>query len=134
MSRNVWLLFVGLTFVATSGCSGSSKKGPPPKVAVKGTVTLDGKPIPDGEILFTVQDEAPQPLPIKDGSFSGEAMTGKNRVEIRAFKSGPPPTTDPKGPPSKINIVPDKYNGKSTLTAEIPADGASSLKFEVTSK
>jgi len=92
-----------------------------PKVAVKGTASFGGKPIADGEIFFTVGAETPQPIEIKDGHFSGEAMVGKNKVEIKAYKNGPPLSTDPKGPPQKINTTPDKYQGpNSTLTADIP--------------
>ena len=134
MSRKVWLILFGLVILGTSGCSGSSKKGPPPKSAVKGTVTLDGKPVPEGEILFSVSGEVPVPLPIKDGSFSGEATVGKNAVSVSVYKAGKPTSTDPKTP-TKINIIPAKYNGpNTTLSADVAEGGANDFKFAVTSK
>jgi hypothetical protein len=114
------------------GC-GKGKPKPVP-AAVKGAVTLDGKALPDGEIIFTASGFAPVILPIKDGAFSGEANVGKNAVEVRAYKVGPPLSTDPKGAPTKTNYIPAQYNDKTTLSADVAADTTNDFKFDVTSK
>ena len=105
-----------------------------PSAPVKGTVLLAGKPLPSGKINLEVSGQAPVVLEIRDGEFEGNVHAGVNRVEIRAFKDGPPLTTDPSKMPTKLNYLPEKYAGKSTLTTEIPRDGKSDLKFEVSLK
>ena len=131
MVRRIWLVCVGMAVVGACGC-GDAKK--PPPVPVKGTVNLDGKPLADGEIGFASGGDPAVILPIKDGAFSGNAPVGKDHVDVRAFKQGPPLSTDPTNAPTKTNIIPDRFNGpNSTLTADVPAGGASDLKFEVTS-
>jgi hypothetical protein len=133
MSRNAWLVFFGMVIIETAGCS-SKPTPPPPKVAVKGTVTLDGKPLKEGEILFSQAGYPPATMPIQDGAFSGEAMTGKNLVQVKVYKEGPPLTTDPDKKPTKKNIIPDRYSGpNSTLSADV-TEGANDFKFAVTSR
>jgi hypothetical protein len=114
------------------GCT--PRNAPPPSLApVKGTVNLDGKAMPEGEIRFNVMGQPPQAMPIKDGAFSGEAFVGKNKVDVVLEKKGPPSTTDPNIFTS-INLVDHKYSGPTTsLNAEITKSGASDLKFDVTS-
>src|SRR5262249_28505931 len=82
MSRNVRLACARALIVLAAGCSGPADPAAA-KVAVKGTVTLNGKPMPEGEISFDLgRGQPPVVLPIKDGSFSGEVFGGKNRVEV----------------------------------------------------
>ncbi|OWK46665.1 hypothetical protein FRUB_00364 [Fimbriiglobus ruber] len=100
----------------------------------KGTVSLDGKPMPDGEISFETTGFPPVALPVKDGAFSGEVKEGKNKVAIRVYKEGKPLSTDPNGPPIKQNILPERYAGQTTLTADLPPVGSTNLSFNVTSK
>jgi len=128
----MWVVCLGLAFIVGFGCSSSVKK--PAVVDVKGTVNLNGKPLSEGEIAFDKSGEVPQVAPIKEGAFSGKGFVGENRVEIRAFKVGPPLSTDPTNTPTKVNFLSDKYQGpNSTLKATVPAGGANDLKFEVTS-
>jgi len=124
--------FVGLAFVWNSGCDSGLKR--PPIVQIKGTVNLDGKPMTQGEIRFEVAGEPGHELQVKDGAFSGEANIGKNRVEVKMYKEGPPLSTDPEKKPTKINVIPAQYNSQTKLSAEITSSGASDLKFDVTSK
>jgi hypothetical protein len=110
------------------GCA--PQNAPAPATAtVKGTVNLDGKPIPNGaEIRFSVPGHPPKSMDIKDGSFTGEVFTGKNDVEVVLEKEGPPNPTDPTTK-TKINTV----QAKTPLTADVPKSGANDLKFDVTS-
>lgn len=133
MSRLLRLAFVCLMAVSV-GCSGPKPVPPPPTADVKGQVKLDGKPLPDGEISFSLAGEIPHLLPIKDGAFSGKAYVGKARVEIRAFKAAEPVIMDGKvvNEGSKENTLPAQYNASSTLTADVSAAGPNDFTFEVT--
>jgi hypothetical protein len=129
MTRSFFLICLSLALV---GCEDHKK--PPPSASVKGTVTLDGKPMPEGEIILALPSETPSVLEVKDGAFQGTALTGTNRVEIRAFKPGPPLSTDPKKEPTKVNFIPASYNANSSLTAEVSRSGANEFKFELKSR
>lgn len=123
------LLAFALAAAAVIGCGGKSG---PKTVPVKGSVLLNNKALPDGEVFLLVTGQAPTICPVKDGEFSGEAYVGTNKVEVRAYKDGPPLTTDPTKAPTKINYIPTTYNDQSKLTADVVAGGANTFKFEVT--
>ncbi len=72
--------------------------------------------------------------PLKDGAYSGNANVGKNKVEVRAFKDGPPLSTDPEEKPTKLNHLPERFGISSQLTAEVTADGTNDFKFEVSAR
>jgi hypothetical protein len=110
------------------GCTPPQNATAPPTAKVAGKVTQDGKPMAEGEVLFTVVGQPAQTCPIKDGTFSGEAFVGKNRVRVTLQKDGPPSTTDRKEP-IKINAV-----THDDLEAEVTKDGPNEFKFEVKSK
>lgn len=115
------------------GCGGGSNKGPA-VVKVSGTVTLDNAPMGGGEVRFALPGQPPKALEIKGGEFSGEVLAGSNKVEVVWDKDGPPNPMDKSLPPIKVNAVDSKYSGPgSPLTAEVPAAGATGLKFEVKS-
>ena len=118
---------------AAAGCGDG--KTHPTLADVSGTVTLDGKPLADGEIAFVVTGEAPANIPVKDGAFSGKAFSGKNRVEVRATKTLPKsPKALPTDEAPKMNLIPDRYNIRSTMETTVNAGGAKDLKFEVKSR
>ncbi len=121
---SVSLVVVGLALV--SGCSGTTITAPP-VAKVSGTVNLDGKPMPEGTIRFEVMGFPPKTSTIKDGAFTGEAYSGKNRVDVVLEHDGPPSTTDPKVN-IKINVVAPKE-----LSADVTAGGANTFTFDVNS-
>jgi hypothetical protein len=134
MKRLCGVLVVLVAAGLIGGCGGGSTGGPPPTAQVSGTVMLDKAKMPSGEISFSVPGQGPKTLEIKDGAFSGEVNVGKNLVEVMLMKDGPPHPMDPKQK-LKVNQISDKFWGAySTLNAEVPAGGATDLKFEVTSK
>ncbi|HZZ78743.1 MAG TPA: hypothetical protein VFE62_09510 [Gemmataceae bacterium] len=100
---------------------------------VAGKVNLDGAPMKSGEIEFDAPAQPPRIMKIEDGVFSGEAFATKNTVRLHMYKEGPPASTDPDKKPMKLEVLPDKYNAKSILSAEVPAGGATDLKFDATS-
>ncbi len=128
--------FVGLVavLVACVGCGGGRKQ--PASVAIKGTVLLDKTPLPDGEVTFLTPGEAATIFPVQKGAFSGTAFLGKNRVEIRSFKTAPrsPNALSTDDPNAKVNFIPDRYNGLSKLEVEVTAAGPNEFSFKVTSR
>ncbi|MCA9037234.1 MAG: hypothetical protein KDA91_18990 [Planctomycetaceae bacterium] len=121
------------------GCSGDDSG--PPTVSVSGMITLDGTPVPEGEIIFRSADggggraDAAQ---IKDGKFSMESTLGNKKVEIRALRpvAGASTTTLETGEVGGEveQYIPEQYNDKSTLNAEVSESGEKDFKFELTSQ
>ena len=133
MGRWFWLgcVFGGLLFLG--GCDSKPKT-----VTVSGTVKLDDKPLPEGEVtLVNAAGLPPDVFPVKDGKFSGQAKPGKVKVEISVYKEGQPPPpggTPAEGPPSKENSLPARFNAETILTAEVTASGLNPSEFKVESK
>jgi len=126
-------LAVAEFLAAMPGCGDG--KTHPKTTEVTGSVTLDGKPLAEGEVSFVVTGESPALIPVKDGNFKGKAFAGKNRVELRATKTLPKPANAlPTDEAPKMNLIPDKYNVQSKLEANVTAGGQNSYKFEATSK
>lgn len=133
MSRFFTIACLSLALVWVAGCS-PAKKGVPLS-DVKGTVTLDGKALAEGEITFSIPGEPVNTLPIKEGAYAGKASVGKNKVEIRAYKTAPPsPTALSTDGPPKANYIPARYNDQTTLSAEVAAGSNDIPAFAVTSK
>jgi hypothetical protein len=109
------------------------------RVAVSGQVTLDGKPLPEGKIEFAPVGTAPADIAvadIEDGQFSiirsVGPSPGKYRVRISSRKSQKIAAgQEPGGAPNKREPekIPKKYNAKSELEIDIPADGSVTLDF-----
>lgn len=104
---------------------------------VSGLVTMDGKPLPDIAVRF--EDEGGSAA-IARTDQTGRyelrytvdqigAPVGKHKVTIFT----PAPVSEGTGERAKAEIVPAKYNAKSTLTQEVKA-GKQTCNFELTSK
>jgi hypothetical protein len=115
--------------------------GPAPLTVfpVKGTVTLDGAPLADGEVHF--KDDAAAKFgtfTVKGGAFTGECQAGNYRVEIHSYKdeAAKADATGYVAPEGtiKVETIPPAFNADSKLTAEVKSSGANEYKFEVTSK
>ena len=118
MLRRLRLGNFGLMVVLVLGCG-----GPPANVvrltAVKGIVTLDGKPLPEGEIAFLLVGQSPIVLPVTNGDFSGNAIAGTNKIQVRSSKSGQ---------------IPTRFNDETKLSQQVLENTANEFKFAVTSK
>jgi hypothetical protein len=125
-------LFAALLVGGTLGC-GSSK---PEMVDVSGTVTLDGKPLPDGYIVFVADDGYPMADPgtIANGYYSLQARPGTKKVQIRATKIIPGGARGAYGEPYPEDYLPKRYNYETTLTAHLESGKANTVDFELTSK
>jgi hypothetical protein len=104
---------------------------------VKGTVKLDGQPIPDGHISFLTESTGMSGgSPIKDGSYRAQIPPGKATVQITASKKMPLPPGEKGmyGDSEELRqYVPDKFNTKSELKADINAPNPA-LDFDLKSK
>jgi hypothetical protein len=133
MSRFVFGIVLCCAALLSVGC-GSDQPGLPPLAPVKGTIQLDGQPVPTGELHFSMTGVPPQVLPITSGAFEGKAPVGKNKVEVFIYQEGPP-SSKYGGAASKVNVAPAKYWGPtSMLETTINASGTNEVKFDMTSK
>ena len=122
-------LFSFLVIGLTLGCGGPNSRISIEETPVKGSVTVDGKALAEGEIYFIVSGYAPNIIPIANGEYAGKAKVGSNRIEIRSWKEGPPLSTDTTKQPTKVNTIPSDYNDSSKLTAEVQSKGENNFKF-----
>ncbi|HEV3203175.1 MAG TPA: hypothetical protein VGY77_02275 [Gemmataceae bacterium] len=127
----------------TIGCSGG-KTAP-----VSGKVTLDGKPLADATVVFQPigSEKSVSPGPgsqgktDENGHYSlqvvGEgthgAYVGKHRVEISKFVREKGEASGDRDNRSR-DIVPPKYNLKTTLTRDVPPGGTQKANFDLESR
>lgn len=122
MNRIVpWSLL--LATILLSGCNSSANEG------VTGTITLDGQPLPDADVVFTPQEGGRPAMGTTDASGNFElvytihekgAPAGSYIVRIRTSRTETGENGRDVNTPEK---VPPKYNNRSELIAEIQ-DGA----------
>jgi len=126
--RTISLLFV--SFLACLGCDSG-----PSLYEIKGKVSFDGVPVAKGDITLRPEkpSTAPQGATIKDGSFQMKASEGKYKVEIISTRVVPG-KKGPMGEDAIEEFIPQKYNTKTTLGAEVKSFGKNELIFELTSK
>jgi len=127
-----WMM--GLMIAGVIGCSGGDGLR-----TVKGKVTYDDTLIPEGNIMFTHSDKAVRPEmgQIKDGSYEIKVKDGKHKIEITASKMAPLPKGKVGAMGEKempAEYIPEKYNKKSDLSAEVGSSTPASLDFKVGSK
>lgn len=81
----------GFAMLVSLGCGGGGGGVKRTLVSISGSVTVDGKPIDGTEVsvmLAPADNSAPLSIPLKpDGTFSGQAVVGKNFVVVAATKS-----------------------------------------------
>lgn len=131
--------FACLVLLAADGCR---KTDGPQTYPVSGTVTLDGKPLDTGEILFRSEGgtAATYAGKISAGKYSLSATAGKKRVEITSTQIVPGKQGERGGTPgdpiSETNtahiyeeVIPEDYNQKSTLTADVSPTGSNPINF-----
>ena len=101
--------------------------------AVSGTVTLDGKPLATGDVIFDSETENMPAVmgKLKEGHYAYRAMAGRHRVSIQSV--GGKPRLSPGMPPVFKPLVPPRYNQSTTLTADVTAAGTNRFDFDLTS-
>lgn len=139
-NRMSTLVVAGLLLASAFPLSGCGSGSGIERVVIEGHVTLDGKPVEYGQIMFYPTGTTVGPVAggeIQKGVYkansSGGVVVGTNKVGIIAyvpkFPNRPP---DPEGP-EMINAAPEKYAGPNseierTITAE-----TSTLDFDLKS-
>ena len=145
--RVAWLVVM---FLVAGGCGGGNL---PRTVPARGVVTLDGKPVEAAQVVLVPDPQAPGALggfgaSDASGRFSLRAFDAKDGVIPGAYKvqisktlqiklEGPAPASLDGGDNVKYEFgVPGKYTGVETsgLTCKIPDNGATDLKFDLSSK
>jgi hypothetical protein len=134
-----WCLALAAVVVAP-GCRDSN---PQNRQAVSGMVTLDGKPLEQGMIVFQPQEQQGTSggAAVSKGKYSIPRLQGlaegKYRVEIRASEKGAgmsdAPTPGMPKPPGK-ELIPAEYNSKSDKTVTVTAKGPNEFKFDIMTK
>lgn len=120
----------GVLATFLTGCGGDQG---PERVVVSGTVTYNGKPIPEGDIRFMPVAASAVPMAgaeIKDGKYKvdgrGGVPVGTYKIEIEAYRVEPsavkpgetPPPMMARGAP-RIRYLPKRYNVDSQLQITI---------------
>lgn len=128
-----------LLLLLTAACLAAAGCGPPdPRVKVEGTVTLDGRPLADGQVIFNHDDRrlGAEGAAIAAGRFSIRVHPGSHRVEIMSVLREERPVPAGGLPEQGItfrNLVPSRYNEQTTLTADVTPTGPNRVDFELTS-
>ena len=132
LSKAAPLLLVSLAIAA--GCSQQTSQG-----TVTGTVTLNGQPLPAGEIRFVPADgqSATAGGTISGGKFTVAVPPGDKKVQISAPKvTGKKKMYEtPDSPTVDIveELLPPRYNVQTELTLTV-GNGTQEEKFELQSK
>lgn len=115
-----------MTLIALIGCG---KESGPEKVSVSGTVSFDGTPVEDGEIIFEPTDgRTPFAGKITAGKFSTMVLPGEHKVRITATRDDPSKTIPGIEPgttvKAKKQYIPVNYNKTTELIRNVGDDGA----------
>lgn len=129
-------LFAG----SSLGCGSSDR---PELAAVQGTVTMDGAPLANVQVVFSPEGRRPS-TGVTDAAgkytltyirdIKGAAL-GKHSVRIESVPAAP---ADPEAATKEVPVpfkesIPAKYNAKSKLTAEVKP-GENTIDFPLDSK
>src|SRR5688500_4860890 len=129
--HNGLLALLGASLMAVGCGSGGDLS----RVLVSGSVTFDSKPVEKGQIRFIPQDGVAGPITIAsidNGRYTTETTggvpVGAHRVELKGYDAHEYRTapTGPGSPPIK-QLLPNKYNRESTLTASLQDDSDGTL-------
>jgi len=99
-----------------------------------GKISLDGTPLPTGTILLEPESGPGAPVvgEIREGEFRLKSEIGPKKVSIMSNRDTG--KTGQYGEPVIEQIVPVKFNQKSTLTTEVPLSGPAEINFDLKSK
>lgn len=127
--RNLWCL---IALVGVAGCI-SDGDSSPELATVTGTVTLDDNPLPGANVIFQPQqgktafaltDESGQYELMYNQDVAG-AVPGNYTVKITKEKNPEEPG---------MELVPVKYNEKTTLKADVKSGEENHFPFDLTSQ
>lgn len=129
--RFLSLAVVAILFGALAGCGPTGPKLYP----VAGTVTWNGQPLPEGDIVFAPASpgEVEDAGKVVAGKFAFQARPGAKKVKIMANRSEGP--IDPQmGVAPRVQYIPPQFSSaeKTTLTAEVTENGKNEFEFTLT--
>jgi hypothetical protein len=138
-----YLIFTLLLLPIVIGCSDNNPQG---RVAVRGEVTFDGKPLEQGSILFSsVSGTTPMVAtgsPIRNGKFSLPAEKGlipdqTYSVQFRSVEDISSTRKETGNPmnaiPKTRSILPRKYGVESKETVTATKKSPNVFQFDLTS-
>lgn len=141
-----WRLMVVLLAAAFAGCNSAPTRTPVQEVPVKGVVTLDGKPLPQAEVMFMTPSLSAFTAATKEdgsyqlsSSFGGEPVCkGSCKVTIQKWVMPEGAQMQPDMSPQLQGakpLLPPRYSNleQTELTADVPEAGGE-FNFELTSK
>ena len=106
--------------------------GPSP-VRVSGTVSLDGRPLPDGDVAFDGNDGSPPVhAAVIDGRFTLAIVPGEKRVLVNRYQ--PSGEQDPYGQPVQVSTIPPRYNAATELKAVVTPTGPNEIELLLRSR
>lgn len=136
-TRLRWCLQVVMLCAACIALTGCGRHDP--RVTIQGTVSLDGQPLSEGEVVFMPDDPAlrAEGATITGGSFTIRVLKGPHRIAIQAHVAekrklvpGAPPGASPEF--DSRSIIPARYNDKSTLSFTVESS-RDRPRFDLTS-
>jgi hypothetical protein len=127
-------LAAGLVAWLAMGC-GVADEGPQ-RHTVRGTVTLDGKPLSDGAVTFQPASPGayPEGAALKQGRFTLRAVQGSYRVAISAARPVPGLQAPTGMGPVVAESLPARYNTETTLTADVKPGGPRDFTYDLRSE
>lgn len=139
VERILLLALLAVLLSAASGCNNTGVE----KTKVSGKVNLDGAPLADGTIVFLSADKAAPTEPasgkITDGQYSVAVPPGSKIVQITSDKvTGKKKRYEGSPNSPEIDnieqIIPARYNSKSTMKVDIGAGSQELPPYELTSQ
>jgi hypothetical protein len=107
--------------VTAALCTACAPTGPK-TITIRGMVTLDGAPLPEGQVVFIPTDPSLGAAggAIADGVFTVTTFKGPHKVQVNAEKQlAVPPGAPPGAGITFVSIIPNRYNEKTTLTFDV---------------
>jgi hypothetical protein len=123
---------MGFLLVAALGCGGDKV------VPVSGTISLNGKPLPDAYVVFeSVEGDASKNatgVTDDDGVYSLAIADGREGCRVGAHRvmmtTVPPDAMDDERTPLPKDKIPQRYQTKP-LTFDVPPEGTQDADFEL---
>ncbi len=134
--RQITGILAVLLTLAVGGCGASSERIP-----ISGTVKYKGQPLTTGMITFSPKDSSKGTIEgaaIADGRYGFPSdkglLPGAYKVAITASDASAAQvaTDTPPGAPRRFKeILPERYNKKSTLNVEVSPTGKRTFDFDL---
>jgi hypothetical protein len=136
-SQLYFRLFLAALALTTIGCGSDLLE----LVEVTGTVTLDGKPLPDAEVIFQPADGRPSSgRTDTEGRYTLQymddksgALPGMHSVRVSTYIERDQDHWDPSVQAGRKEMLPQTYNSRTTLTADLKPHESNVVDFSLNS-